>query len=214
MKNLLRSLASLKNDKICLWSLMISNILIPIHIYQYIMSGYEIRPLIRLVFCCVYTLSVLFFRRKCIVFLFSLYAFILTQFITFQNYTPFVILVLASILTPKINKFLIGLYAIDAIVMFIRTDLSVSHILIHAINCFIIWNAIRAILHVKFSPKPLKLTEEETLILNDLRNGKQQKEIENFSKNTVTKYLRNAKERNNIATTEELLIRYCAEKIM
>ena len=41
-----------------------------------------------------------------------------------------------------------------------------------------------------------------------LWSGKQQKEIDFFSKNTVTKKIRQAKERNHCLTNEELLLKY------
>ena len=45
-------------------------------------------------------------------------------------------------------------------------------------------------------------------ILKELAKGKQQKEIDFFNKNTVTKKIRQAKERNRCLTNEELLLKY------
>lgn len=54
----------------------------------------------------------------------------------------------------------------------------------------------------------LQLTEDEAYILSELMQGKQQKEIAKWNKNTVSKKLKQARERNNILSNAELLLIY------
>lgn len=54
----------------------------------------------------------------------------------------------------------------------------------------------------------LQLTEDEEFILDELSQGKQQKEIRRWNKNTVSKKLKQARERNNILSNAELLLVY------
>lgn len=57
----------------------------------------------------------------------------------------------------------------------------------------------------------LILKDSEIDILNQMVSGKKQKEVEGYSINTVTKKLADARTRNNIPTTQELLFRYIEE---
>lgn len=54
----------------------------------------------------------------------------------------------------------------------------------------------------------LHLTPDEEYILSELMQGKQQKEIAKWNKNTVSKKLKQARERNNILSNAELLLLY------
>lgn len=56
--------------------------------------------------------------------------------------------------------------------------------------------------------KKLLLTIDEKLILNELIQGKQLKEIDTFSKNTKTEKLKQAYERNNLINKNELIYMY------
>ena len=54
----------------------------------------------------------------------------------------------------------------------------------------------------------LNLTMDEFYILEELALGKYQKEIKKFSKNTVSKKLKQARERNKVSSTAELVLMY------
>lgn len=55
---------------------------------------------------------------------------------------------------------------------------------------------------------PLVLTNDEERILMELATGKQQKEIRRWNKNTVSKKLKQARERNGCLSNSELLLLY------
>ncbi len=59
--------------------------------------------------------------------------------------------------------------------------------------------------------KTLNLKEDERYILDQLRAGKLQKEIEGYSEQSITAKLKNARERNMCESTAELLAKYTVE---
>lgn len=59
---------------------------------------------------------------------------------------------------------------------------------------------------------PLVLTNDEERILMELATGKQQKEIRRWNKNTVSKKLKQARERNGCLSNAELLLLYREKK--
>lgn len=69
-----------------------------------------------------------------------------------------------------------------------------------------------AIAYLRYSsPHPhhtLHLTQDEAYILDELSRGKQQKEIARWNKNTVSKKLKQARERNHVLSNAELLLIY------
>ena len=54
----------------------------------------------------------------------------------------------------------------------------------------------------------LDLTKDERIVLEELAKGKLQKQIGQFSQNTVTKLLKSAQERNHCKSKQELISRY------
>lgn len=61
------------------------------------------------------------------------------------------------------------------------------------------------------TPTTLLLTDDERSILQELADGKLQKQIDLFSQNTITKMIKRAMERNLCKTKAELLHRYIKE---
>ena len=99
--------------------------------------------------------------------------------------------------------------------MFISFELkgfSASHIFIHFMNCVFILTALNTFVFIKNTKTKLVLDSGQRQILQELSEGKQQKEIECFSKNTITKKLHDAMLKNNCATKEELLTLFIKEK--
>lgn len=56
--------------------------------------------------------------------------------------------------------------------------------------------------------KPLNLEPDEEKIISELAKGKLQKEIDLFSHVTISKKLKEARERNNCISTDELVTKY------
>ena len=81
---------------------------------------------------------------------------------------------------------------------------------IHGMNCFLFYVCAKY-LFAAIPQSTLLLTDDERVVLRELAGGKLQKQIEQFSVNTVTKLLKNAMERNNCKSKTELLHRYLKE---
>lgn len=208
-----KKLIAFKNDSIIWRSALIASLLFCFHLYQLIDSNFLIQPLIRVIFYALLIPALFLIGRKALPFGFFLFALAIGLTISFDNYTPFLIVALACFLVPKAEILFLSLYALDIIAVCMLHDKSPIHLLIHYINCIFFYSFLKLLIKGRAKREPLILTPEETFILEELRNGKQQKEILTFSKNTVTKKLREARLRNNLATTEELLTRYIASLI-
>ena len=61
-------------------------------------------------------------------------------------------------------------------------------------------------------PDKLNLTDSERQILDLKLQGKQQKEIDLYSQQTISAKMKSARERNLCETTEELMAKYAKEK--
>ena len=77
-------------------------------------------------------------------------------------------------------------------------------------NCFLFYVCAKY-LFAAIPQSTLLLTDDERIVLNELAAGKLQKQIEQFSVNTVTKLIKNAMERNNCKSKTELLHKYLKE---
>lgn len=75
-------------------------------------------------------------------------------------------------------------------------------------HLIIIWGSYSVSMFKKIKRCNLNLTLDEIYILEELAKGKQQKEIRKFSKNTVTKKLKQARIRNKLTSTAELMLMY------
>lgn len=176
-----------------------------LHLYQFYDSGFLTQPIIRAGFCVLYILSVFIWGRKGSYFVLFLNANYLALTMDFQNYTAFIIIALLGMLIPKHKYHLFLVYLADVIVVATLHDKTPVHIAIHLLNCTVLYYVLYFLMKPTTQKKKLNLTLDETLILDELLQGKQQKEIERFSQNTVTNKLKQAKMRNGIPTTEELL---------
>ena len=196
------------NDSYLSITCIISFICIGLHAYQFIDSNFDYRPLVRLIFSCGFPLVVFFSGRTGSYWYWWIYANILGINTTFQNYTAFVIICIFISLVPKMKFPSLILYACEIVFVATVRDKTPVHIAIHICNCICIYYAIKYLLKPTVNKKKLDLTYDEVIILDELLKGKQQKEIEQFSQNTVTNKLKQARERNGIATTDELLKKY------
>lgn len=178
------------------------------HSYQFIEADFDYRPLVRLIVSGSLPLTIFLFGRDGCYWTFYVFANILAMHTTFQNYTAFVILLITIVLNPKIKTFTFVLYFLEIIFIATVRDKTPVHIAIHIGNCMLLYYVLIFLFKPSFNQKKLELTTDETLILDELLDGKQQKEIQRFSANTVTNKLKQARERNHIATTDELLQRY------
>lgn len=175
------------------------------HGWQFVDSGYQTEPLIRVALCVIY-LAGAPLHKDFIYYYFAIFAYIILYFNKFQNYTSFFILTIIVYKSPKHKKLIYSLYALDVVLALLINHRSASHCLIHVLNCIFIYYGFNYVV-LKKAPA-LDLTMEEEIILKELANGAQQKSIPGFSKNTITKKLTEARERNNCLSTAELVYKY------
>ena len=102
------------------------------------------------------------------------------------------------------------LYVLNLFIAFALKNYSVFTFGIHGLNCFLFYTCAKY-LFAAIPQTTLLLTDDERHVLEELQDGKLQKEIKEFSQNTVTKLLKNAMERNLCKTKTELLNRFIKE---
>lgn len=182
-----------------------------LHAYQFWRSGFHYQPLVRLVFAAAFPFIVFFGGRLASYWCFYAYACVLIWIVTFQNYTAFVIVVLFTLLVPRMRIPTLVFYGVEVFVAASVRHFTPIHVLIHFSNCCLIYFALYFLVKPSVQNKKLNLKYDERLLLEELRSGKLQKEISLFSPNTTSSKLKQARQRNGCATTDELLQRFVAE---
>lgn len=127
----------------------------------------------------------------------------------FNNFSAFLIMIIAAMIKPKFEVPGILLYLMVVILAFVLNEESLLLFLIHLSRT--LWFSIAFIyaMSLRFGHSDLVLYDDEKKILDQLLDGKMyQKEVEGFSENTVYRKLKAARERNNCATREELIELY------
>lgn len=178
----------------------------------------EYIPLIRASACAVFIAGSLIKKQSFMRFFFPVYSFIILYWNRYYNFTSFLVIVICGHLTPKDRKWLYPCYCIDLLAaLLINPNLTPAHALVHIGSCA----GILALYHIFFDeaqPAPqensLDLTEDEMTILKELSDGRPLKSVQSFSKNTVTKKMKEARDRNGCINNEALLARYCAEPVL
>lgn len=193
-------------DKLLIESIILWAALIALHIQQYIASGHDYRPLMRVIATALYPIFIITGGRKGLYWFFFCYGNMVAVTTTFQNYTAFLILTLFTLYVPSMKIPTLILYAVDIIIVATYRDKTPVHLAIHAINCTMIFQVINSL----YKPIRMKLhlTADEEIILKQLIEGKHQKEIDQYSQNTVTNKIKDAIRRNNLKNKEELIERY------
>lgn len=161
-------------------------------------------------FCLFIFLCTFLFLRKGFSFSILCYACVLLYFNNFFNYTSFLFVLFAIYCTPKIRNFALIVYALNVFIALAIKDCAILTLGIHAMNCVLFYCCAKY-LFAAVTPTTLLLTDDERSILQELAEGKLQKQIDLFSQNTITKMIKRAMERNLCKTKAELLHRYIKE---
>ena len=164
---------------------------------------------VRAAFCLFIALSIFLFQRPGFSVSILLYAYTLLYFNNFYNYTSFVFLIFAIIVTPKLTIPSLILYGANLIPALVYRQNELPTIGIHVLNCA--WIVAFVEFVVLRKNKTLQLTDNERVVLTQLAEGKLQKEVEQFTQNQVTQILKNAMSRNMCKTKAELLNRFIKE---
>lgn len=181
--------------------------LIGLHTWQFIKSGHDIRALINLVMCAVCIPSLLIWGLSALPYFLLVYCFIYLPFEEFDNYTSLFLLCSAISLKKKL-RFCFIPYVVEVITVYMMNNMEISHISISILYVIFFWEIYIHIQDRHADVEPLELKPEEEKILQELAKGKMQKEIEFYSHVTVSKKLKDARERNNCISTDELVTKF------
>lgn len=163
----------------------------------------------------LFPLIVLLFGYKGMWIFFFVTSSVNTLDITFNDFTALSAFCVLYLFIPKKYNFIKPLcfitYTILVFIVAILHNKQPYHLFAHFIGCCILLLSVHKLKYGKISiPRinKLDLTNDEILILEEMCEGRLQKEISKFSQNTVTNKLKQARERNNIKTTDELISIY------
>lgn len=180
--------------------------LIGLHIWQYMKSD-DIRALINLIMCSVLVPSIVIGGFNILPYFLLCYCFVYLPVEEFDNYTSLFLLFSATSLNKKL-RFCFIPYVVETISVYMINGLEISHVTISLLYILFFWQIYVYIQDRHADVTPLDLKEDEIRILQELAKGKQQKEIDFYSHVTVSKKLKEARERNNCISTDELVTKY------
>lgn len=199
----------LKSDKVLL-SIFLIHLLLAFFHFAYSFYSQHWQCYIRCAFCMIIAASTFFFLRKGFSISIFIYACVLLYFNNFFNYTSFLFVLFSIYCTPKLQKHALLIYAINVFIALSVRKCEIMTLGIHGLNCFLFY-ACAKYLFAAASPQTLLLTDDERAVLQQLAEGKLQKQIDIFSQNTITKLIKNAMERNLCKTKTELLHKFLKE---
>ena len=211
MKWLKNRIELLKNDKELTYILLLHLLLIALHFYENYVGNIEYYWYLRAGGCGLIVLGIFFFGRKGLSYALLIYSCTLIYVNNFYNYATIFFMLIAIGANPKISKIAPWIYLANIVVSFTLKRLGIIPFLIHVTYVFMFQIKMKYVFSIK-KPKTLNLTDDERKILDELKTGKMQKEIELFSPQTITAKLKSARERNLCETTAELLALYTVEK--
>lgn len=198
--------SELIKDKNTLINVIIAVVLTGLHSWQFIKSDFEIRALVNLIMAVVFVITSLILGARSLSYYLVTYAFVWLPFEEFDSLTSLLLFFSAVSLNKKLWVCFLP-YCIGVFMTYMFNDLEISHIGITACYIFFFWNVYKSIREKHSAIKPLVLTDEEEMILKELCDGKEVKEL-NMSEKTAYNKLREARQRNNCLTNKELKEQY------
>lgn len=178
------------------------------HVFMYIDSGYQIEPLIRICYCAVFFIMSLVYGRRWFPFQFLIVGFSVMYFNKWNNPTSFLLIAFVALMYQKWKKVLFISYGFAVAICLCIGHRNWAHAVLHILYCagvYLLLLYIRKSFQNKYK---LKLNDDEKEILSQMEAGKLKKEIEGYSKNTITSKIQSAMERNGCSSEGELLFRY------
>lgn len=124
----------------------------------------------------------------------------------FNNFTGILIAGIVICMKPRFQKIAVLLYLLVASSAFLITNEKLFMYLIHMLKSIWYFSFIIHYMNTNYSRKKLDLTEQEKNILQQLCEGKYQKEVIGFSENTVCRKIKNACKRNGVTKDELKLL--------
>ena len=202
-----------------------STVLLGFHIFQFIDSGFMIEPLIRVAFYALEIPILIIFKEASLPYLLLAFGLILTLQISFDNFTPFILIITATLIKNK-TKFSIlscSLYLICVVIVCTMHHKTSIHLAIHILGCIYLFllgclifvtgeNYFNKTHKSIIEHRDLKLTETERAILEGWARTHNKSKIEGYSRSTVIRHLKKAAAENGLNTPDELLAQYEQKK--
>lgn len=201
----------LKNDKSLLMIFFLHLLLIVLHVYENYVGSIEYYWYLRAGGCSLISFCIFFFGRKGLSFALLVFSCVLVYINNFYNYATIFFMLIAVGANPKLRKVAPWIYLVNVIVSFTLKRLGIIPFVIHVVYMFMFQIKVNYVFSVN-KPETLNLTDDEKLILDELLDGKMQKEINLYSQQTITAKIKSARERNLCETTAELMSMYALGK--
>lgn len=199
----------LKNDTELAKLLFCHLLLIVLHYFEYRTTDVQYFWYLRAGGCALISVLIFFFGRTGLAYGLFIFSCTLVYINNFYNYATIFFMYIAIGANPKLRKIAPWIYILNVIISYKLKNLDIIAFCIHCVYTVMFGIKINYVF-IPNKPEVLNLTEDEKIILEELAKGKLQKQIEGYHQNTVTKYLRNAMERNMCKTKTELLQKYMA----
>lgn len=190
------------------WIFLASIIMTICHVFMFIDSRFMIEPFIRVCYCAIWFPMALTFGRKWMPFQFLIIAFSVLYFNKWLNPTSFLLVATVAFWYPQYRNHLLIAYIAAVMVCLGIGHRNFAHMTLHFLYCAGIYCILMGLKQSFKQSGCMVLTLDEKDILDQISAGKLKKEISGYSKNTVTRKIQDAMERNNCSTDGELLYRY------
>ena len=200
----------LKNDKKLLLIFFLHLLLIALHVYENYVGNIEYHWYLRAGGCGLISFCIFFFGRKGLAWALMIYACVLIYINNFYNYATIFFILVAIGADPKLKKVAPLVYLLNVFIAFTMKRLGITPFSIHLVYCLMFYTKIGYVFTIH-KPETLNLTHDEKQILEELAKGKMQKEIDLYSQQTISGKLKNARERNLLETTADLVQKFKSE---
>lgn len=210
MKYLKNRIENLKAEKYLGRIIVIHLILIFLHIITTYEYGIHYHADLRVGGCMLIILVSFFFGRKGYAFAILTYACSLVYVNNFYNYGSAFFLIIAYSAYPKIKPQATVIFMTNMLYSFTLQKLPATSAGFQ-IAYWLMYESLKDWLWAVKPAVRLTLTDDERKILDELKAGKMQKEIDLFSQQTISAKIKSARERNLCETTNELMAQYRLE---
>ena len=201
----------LKNDKQLALIMLLHIVLIGLHVYEWKVGDIEYYWYLRAGGCGLIALFIFLFGRKGLAWSLVIFACTLVYINNFYNYATIFFMLVAMGADPKLRKVAPWIYLVNVFVAYTMKRLGITPFAIHLIYCVMFYTKMNYVFAIH-KPEKLNLTDSERQILDLKLQGKQQKEIDLYSQQTISAKRKSARERNLCETTEELMAKYAKEE--
>lgn len=201
----------LRNDKDLALIMLLHIVLIGLHVYENYVGNMEYHWHLRAGGCGLIAFCIFLFGRKGLSFALVVFSCALVYINNFYNYATIFFMLIAIGANPKIRKVVPWIYLANVFVAFTMKRLGITPFIIHIVYCVMFYTKVNYVFAVH-KPEKLNLTDAERQIMDLKLQGKQQKEIDLYSQQTISAKMKSARERNLCETTEELMAKYAKEK--